>query len=196
MSTDTSGASCVDAAFAPVGRRPLHRRTIELQGYERDDGLFEVEATLFDMKNYAFETSWRGVMHPGDPLHNMKLRVAYDVDFVIQEVEAQIIDAPFPVCPAAASAHQAMVGVRMSSGFTRAVRENLGGVQACAHLRELMGPIATIAYQTAMPVLERRRRERGDPAPEGKPMHLDQCYALASDGEVVAEHWPEHYTGG
>ena len=37
-----------------VPRQPLHRRTISIRGYKREDGLFDVEGHLHDTKDFDF----------------------------------------------------------------------------------------------------------------------------------------------
>ena len=49
-----------------------------------------------------------------------------------------------------------------------------------------------MAYQTIWP--SREKTADGDGA-KSRPAHFDRCHALASDGEVVREHFPEWYTG-
>ncbi|HRE16891.1 MAG TPA: hypothetical protein PLW86_07450, partial [Rhodocyclaceae bacterium] len=60
------------------------------------------------------------------------------------------------------------------------------GVNGCTHIVELMGPIATTAFQTIYPILSREREE------QGRPPVIDTCHALAADGPVVAMIWPQH----
>jgi hypothetical protein len=48
--------------------------------------------------------------------------------------------------------------------------------------------MATVAYQT-------RVRATNERDPNKKPGHLDTCHALATDGPVVKDHFPEFYTG-
>ena len=31
--------------------------------------------------------------------------------------------------------------------------------------------------------------------PKRRPMHIDSCHVLKSDGEVVKQAWPDYYTG-
>ena len=38
-----------------VSRTPIHKRFITTQVYERDDGLWDLEATLIDKKDYDFQ---------------------------------------------------------------------------------------------------------------------------------------------
>ena len=68
----------------------------------------------------------------------------------------------------------------------------LGGVHGCTHLVELLGPVATTAFQTIFPIKSRRKDAHADGK---KPPMLDSCHALATDGEIVRLHWPRFYTG-
>ena len=73
------------------------------------------------------------------------------------------------------------------------MKELLGGTRGCTHLVELLGPMATTAYQTL--VGQRRKKPQPEDAPRRKPWHLDTCHALASDGPIVKKDWPDFYTG-
>ncbi|MFW5679331.1 MAG: DUF2889 domain-containing protein [Pseudomonadota bacterium] len=175
-----------------VDRVPLHRRAIDCRGFRRADGLFDIEARIVDTKAYTVANRWRGPLLPGDPIHDMTLRVTLDGDLVVREVHAVTDGAPFPVCPTITAAFGSLVGLRIGPGFTRAVRQRLGGMHGCTHLVELLGPLATTAIQTIRPL---QRRPADAPPPTRPPGHLDACHALRRDGPVVREHYPEWYTG-
>jgi hypothetical protein len=90
--------------------------------------------------------------------------------------------------------------LRIYPGFQKQVRDLLGGTAGCTHLVELLGPVATTAFQTVFPYREWHRSrapESRPPAgkPGRKPRLVDSCHAFASDGEVVKRYWPEFYTG-
>ena len=40
---------------APSARKKLHTRNIELNGYLREDGLFDIEAHMTDIKTYSID---------------------------------------------------------------------------------------------------------------------------------------------
>lgn len=177
----------------PVARKPLHHRSIDCRGYRRDDGLWDIEARMIDTKTYAFENLDRGGMvQPGQPLHDMLLRVTIDDDFLIHAVEAVTEAGPFALCGAVAPAFAELAGLRIGKGFTAEVRRRLGGVHGCTHIVELFGPLATTAYQTLYPAKERKAAA----APKRtRPRLIDTCHALAADSQVVARLWPEFYEG-
>jgi len=82
--------------------------------------------------------------------------------------------------------------LRIASGWTQKTRELLGGVKGCTHLVELLGPVATTAFQSVY--AERAKRDSARPK-NSKPGLVDTCHAYAADGPIVRERWPEFYTG-
>lgn len=176
----------------PADREPMHRRSIDCRGYRRRDGLWDIEGHLVDTKAYSFPNHDRGEIHAGEPLHEMWVRLTVDDDLVVREVEAVTDAGPYRVCPDAAPRLAVLKGLRIAPGWTKAVRQRLAGVNGCTHLTELLGPMATVAYQTLVSV----RMKRLDATPsDRKPSVIDSCYAYRSDGEVVQRRWPQFYTG-
>jgi len=180
-----------------VPREHIHTRHVECRGFRRADGLWDIEGHLTDVKSYPFHNLHRGEIAPGTPIHDMWLRLTVDDDLTIHAVEAVTDSSPFRTCPEATPNFQRLVGLSIRSGFKREVRERLGGTQGCTHLVELLGPIATTAFQTVFPI--KNRSEAAGAAQDGahrpRPQLIDTCHALASDGQVVRESWPDYYTG-
>lgn len=180
-----------------VSRETIHTRHVECRGYLRADGLWDIEGHLTDVKSYAFANDFRGTVPPGTPVHEMWVRVTVDNELLIRDIEAVTDYSPFPLCPNAAPNFARLKGLKMSAGFLSQVRKLLGGTEGCTHLVELMGPIATTAFQSIFPYRERLREAAGKAPsePRHKPHLLDTCLAFASDGEVVKQLWPKFYTG-
>ena len=175
-----------------VTRELHHTRRITLSGYRRADGLYDIEGELSDTKPFDVPNHHRETIAAGQPIHGMKLRLTVDLDLTIRAVEAVSDDVPNPVCRDVTPNFQRLVGLRMTPGFTRAVRERLGGREGCTHLVELVGAVATAAYQTLF--FEREQRDRANPQRE-RPHVIDTCFTLRSDGPVVARRWPQYATG-
>ena len=125
----------------PAPRELLHLRDIELRGYRRTDGLFDIEARLTDTKTYSFGNQDRGEITAGTPLHGMLARMTVDEEMVIQRFEAATEFGPYLACPAAAPNFAALAGLTIGRGFLRAANERVGGIKGCTHLRELLGQI-------------------------------------------------------
>jgi hypothetical protein len=177
----------------PAPRQHIHTRKVEVRGYRRADGLWDIEGHLADTKTYSFENKDRGEVQSGEPIHDMWMRVTVDDGLRIHAVEAVTDSGPYGICGAIAPNFQRLVGLTIRGGFRRKVKEILGGREGCTHLIELLGPIGTTAVQTIFPLKQKEAQDSG--VPRERPPMLDTCHALASDGEVVRTHWPEFYTG-
>lgn len=184
----------------PAEREHIHTRSIDCKGYLRQDGLWDIEAHMTDTKTYAFDNAYRGRLEPGDPIHDMWLRVTIDDGFVIRGAEAAMDGTPYGMCPQAAPNFERLVGIKIGPGWMKAVRQQVGGVNGCTHLVELLQTVATVAYQTTYSAKAVKKSEKdaaAEPTDSAKrrPPHLHTCHALRTDGEVVKRHYPEWYTG-
>lgn len=186
----------------PKARRHLHTRTIDLAGYYRDDGLFDIEARIVDRKTYTYESRWRGTVASGHPVHDMSLRLSVDGDLVVREVEAVMDVQPYTICSEVLDNFQRLVGLRIGAGWNKKVREAVGGVEGCTHLGELLGPLATVTFQTLSgdyprELMGKPPRERGAHSEENGeiPFMLNGCHTWSSDSPVVQQDYPSYYTG-
>ncbi len=176
----------------PAPREPLHTRKVRCQGFRRDDGLYDIEGTLIDVKSVDFHNMDRGHVRPGEPIHEMWLRLTVDIDFNVIDVEARSVWGPYTICGDITPNFKRLKGLTIQRGWTQKTRELLGGTQGCTHLVELLGPIATTAFQTIHgDRVERDNRE----GRKGKPALIGSCHAYAPDSVVVLQRHPEYYTG-
>ncbi len=170
-------------------RQLLHTRQVSCQGYLRSDGLWDIEGRMTDIKSFDMHNPDRGgQIAAGEPLHDISLTLTFDRTMKIREVSARIDYSPFNQCPRIIKAFQQLVGLRVSPGFSRQVKELFSGVSGCTHLVELLPPIATTAYQT---LWQSEKGYDGDD-PEVHKFLLNSCHALAVDGDVIKTHWPEY----
>ena len=73
----------------------MHTRRVEYRGFRRDDGLWDIEGDLLDTKPYAFEIEGEGEWAPGEPIHQMSIRVTLDEAMVIRELGAMKVAQGF-----------------------------------------------------------------------------------------------------
>ena len=181
----------------PAERRDIHTRQIVCRGYRRTDGLWDIEGHLTDTKAYPFPNQHRGLIEPGDPLHDMHMRLTIDDRLTVQAVEATTDKGPYGLCGAITPAFQNLVGLQIGPGFSRRTKNMLGGVKGCTHLLELLGRMATAAFQTVYPILARERAEAGDEDTPSRqrPALINSCHIYASNGDLVRWRWPDYYTG-
>ncbi|MBF5096503.1 DUF2889 domain-containing protein [Azospirillum sp. INR13] len=166
---------------ARPNRRPVHRRVVACDAYQRDDGLFDVEATVTDTKPFPLGLPMRVV--PADsPLHQMTLRLAVDRQYVIHEVEVRTEHAPYHTCYPIGDRYQKLIGLAIGPGFMRSVRGLFGGALGCTHLTELLGPISTVVFQALWSEVGIDGWKRGQ-SPVG------HCLALAPGAEITQRHF-------
>jgi Protein of unknown function (DUF2889) len=174
-----------------VTREELHRRSIEMRGFRRSDGLYEIEGNVVDRKPADFRPGGHGAPVPaGAPIHDLGVRLVFDADLVVHDVDAFMQAYPYPQCVGGGGGLAAMKGMRIGSGWSRAVRELLSGPCSCTHLRELLIPMATTAYQTLGAL---RQSQPPRLAADGRPVQIDSCYAYAADRDLVRLRWPEFH---
>ncbi len=181
-------------------RRALHARSIHCEGFVRDDGLWDIEARILDTKTYVYTEPYRGRRDPGSEVHDMRVRLTIDDTLTVRDIAVAMPATPYPTCPEAAARFRQLIGLSIGSGWRSEINKRLGGTGGCTHVRELLFPMATVAFQTV-------RGWPEDNPPEGapgvrntvgsdgsRPMFIDGCYAWAADGEVVARLYPAHST--
>src|SRR3546814_20631364 len=77
-----------------VSRQPLHTRSIRVQSYGRDDGLWDLEAELIDLKAYDFPKHNGDIFRAGRPIHHMHLRITIAEALPIVAAQAVYAAAP------------------------------------------------------------------------------------------------------
>jgi len=170
-----------------AAREPLHRRSIQIQGYKRADGLYDIEGHLLDTKPYDFKLA-AGVRPAGEPIHSMWLRITVDRDLNIVDADAAMDAMPYVGhCDDIVPAYRKLIGLALRSGYQQRVRELLGGIAGCTHVTELAGALATAAFQT---MAGQRLQDPGE-----KPFQLDRCHALEATKPAVAKYYPRWYRG-
>ncbi|OZI36363.1 hypothetical protein CEG14_15285 [Bordetella genomosp. 1] len=175
-----------------ISRQPLHTRSIRVQCYGREDGLWDLEAELIDVKGYDFPKRNGETFKAGDPIHHMHLRITIDDGYTIVAAVAAYDAAPYgESCMAIDGAYADLVGMNLLKGFRRQVKERFGHVAGCTHMTELSQVLPTSAVQ----MMAGERRQNSASNPERRPFQLDGCHALRTDGPVVLEYYPQWYTG-
>lgn len=177
-----------------VKREPLHTRTITVNSFAREDGLWDIEAELIDTKAYDFPKRDGSTHHAGAAVHHMHLRITIDADFTITQAVAAYDAAPYNEhCMSIAPDYTGLVGLNLLRKFRDAVRERFLRAAGCTHMTELCYVLPTVAVQT---MANRRRQDRDKAAERGRrPFQLGGCHALRLDGAVVQEHYPTWYVG-
>ena len=174
-----------------VSRTLVHRRRIELLGWKRGDGLWDIEARLTDVKDHDYPLA-SGLRRAGEPVHDMWVRATIDKDFNVIDAAASIDAVPYPGgCDTIAPAYGRIVGLNLLRGFRLTVAEMFGTIKGCSHLTELLSSLPTAAIQTFASEMD--DTEGLDPG--RKPFQLDRCHALDTGSDTVRRYYPKWYRG-
>ncbi|ROT44232.1 DUF2889 domain-containing protein [Pusillimonas sp. NJUB218] len=182
-----------------VAREHVHTRSMRVNAYARDDGQWDLEAELIDVKGYDFPKSGGTIHKAGQPVHHMHLRLTITEDFTITDAVAAYDAAPYnEYCSSIAPDYKDMVGMNLLRGFRQAVKARFARTEGCTHLSELSYILPTAAVQT---MAGRRRKqaesdasqaEQGD-KPARRPFHIEGCHALRVDSPMTLKFYPQWY---
>jgi hypothetical protein len=178
-----------------TGRSLVHKRQVNCEGYLRDDGLWDIEGWVTDVKAEVYHNFDRGDVPPGEHLHGMGLRITIDNDYTIVDAEAVMDFSPYRICPEITPSFKKLIGMSLKKGFNARVRETFAGAHGCVHLVELLGPMATTAMQTAGYKRNMILRQEGAKGGTKKPPFFDTCHTWSSGSSVVKREFPALYTG-
>ena len=173
---------------AAADRQLKHRRQIDVQVFARGDGLWEVDATLSDVKTRDSQLAG-GIRPAGEPIHDMHLRLVVDERFHIVAAGSETLAMPYAgQCDQHDDAYASLAGLNLLRGFRQALNQRVGGTVGCTHITELAQVLPTAVVQAfAGEVID----TRGEGAE--RPFQLDRCHALRSDGEVVRLFYPRWF---
>ena len=176
---------------AEITREELHWRRIDMRGFQRSDGLFEVEGTVTDRKPRVFVAVSGGKTVPAhQPIHHMGVRLVFDETMLVHDVQTFTDAAPYNQCPEGGRALDSLKGLRMTGGWSKEVRSRLGGERSCTHLMELLSPLATVAIQSLSAVNSGRPLRVDE---NGRPLKIDSCYAYGAERQLVQTLWPQFH---
>ncbi len=172
-------------------RKHIHTRDIQCRGFQREDGLWDIEGELIDAKTYDFANHDRDGVSAGEPIHHMRVRLTVTDGLEVVEAEAITESGPFTLCGDIAPVFEKLAGLTIGPGWRREVKQIMGGIHGCTHLTDMiLGPVAVTAFQTVIPA----RARRGKPVGGGRPPRLiNSCHAFREDGPIVEREWPNHH---
>jgi hypothetical protein len=188
----------------PVSRQLRHRRAIRMEAFERDDGLWDIEACLTDEKPRDVKLA-TGVRPQGLPIHELWLRITIDRSFTIVDAEAASEWAPYAgLCAASNPVYRALIGLNLVQNFRRESSRKLAGTTCCTNLTELCAVLPTAAIQAFAGEVWNTEKGGAPGKPAGSsadkeadsgkpPFQLGRCNALRFDGEAVRQYYPRWF---
>ncbi|MCA8903234.1 MAG: DUF2889 domain-containing protein, partial [Hyphomonas sp.] len=163
----------------------------------REDGLWDIDATVQDSKFYDYFDLERGKLPAGAFVHNISTRVTIDNEMNVREIAYHMEDIPYSFCHGGGENLPKLVGANLAKGWRHALNENLGRTAGCTHLKEMLFGVATVAFQTLSAWRESRTGAEslstGDITET--PFYMGGCHSMAFDSPVVEKFYPLFYTG-
>jgi hypothetical protein len=174
-----------------ITRRALkHTRAISIEAFARDDGLWDLDAQITDIKTRDNNLA-SGVRLSGSPIHDLSLRITIDTHMTIIDAEAVSDAVPYPgFCNTIGPDYKKLIGLNLLRQFRFGVNERLSGIKGCTHITELAQLLPTAAIQAFAGDVIDTRDGADDSNSTEKPFQLDRCHALRVDGLAVAQYYP------
>ena len=170
-----------------VERTRMHVRSVQLDGYKRVDGLWDIEARLTDVKGHDYPISSKTIPQ-GEAVHDMWVRVTIDHKMNVVDAAACTDAMPYDgMYDTIHPAYAQLIGLNLFHGFRKAVKDLFGGTRGCSHITELVMFLPTAALQTFASDV-RDNEDSGH-----KPYQLDKCHALDSHSDAVRRYYPRWY---
>jgi hypothetical protein len=174
----------------PCARTPLHSRRIHCEGFRREDGLLELEATLIDTKPMPLQLVSR-VVPAKEPIHQMRVRLVLNAQREIVDATAFSEHTPYATCSGVEAGYRQLIGLRIEPGFTQQVKRLFRGIAGCTHITELLPLMASTAFQVFW--ADGSFAAQDAPASEPRQTPLGGCHALRLDGDVVRTYFPQFH---
>lgn len=167
-----------------------HHRRIDFRGYRRSDGQYEVEGRLLDRKCHDFTPPGdTRMVKAGEAIHDMWVTLVFDAEMTITDVKTSMHSYPYLSCPGGGDTLQSLVGLRIGAGWNSEIRKRLPNCDTCTHMKEILTPLASAAYQT---MTQERLHLVNARAPDGTPVKIDSCHAYSRSRSLVKKLWPDH----
>lgn len=164
-------------------RERMHRRSITSEGYLRDDGLWDIEARMIDLKTYDVYREFDGSRVPsGSPFHDISVKLTIDDQFLIHDISVAMSAFPFPSCGGAEPSFEQIKGTRIGPGWNRWLKKTFAGKVGCTHVLELLPVAATTAFQTMWQPLAKKYPAAVPKALIGL---VNTCHGWSEDGPMV-----------
>jgi hypothetical protein len=168
---------------------PIHVRTYDCEAFAEDDGRMRVRGRLTDNKPQGLGLA------DGEPLtiHQMVVELYISMpDFIIDQVEVSMEVRPYDLCTAILEDYEKLVGLSITRGYSRRVRELFGGPNGCSHIGALLQALGPVAVQASWSLvtlhedLARRASPMDGDAEERSRrarLNADTCHVWAEGGE-------------
>ena len=169
---------------------PIHRRSYDTEAFDEGDGRMRVRGRLVDTKPQGLGLA------DGQPLviHDMEVDLVVRVeDFTIEDVEARMAVHPYELCTDVLPDYRKLIGLSITRGYSRKVRELFGGPGGCSHVGALLQALGPVAVQASWSLVNLHADPADRVAAEGDAeqtarrarLNTNTCHVWAEDGPQI-----------
>ncbi|MCD4721588.1 MAG: DUF2889 domain-containing protein [Desulfobacula sp.] len=116
----------------------IHTRDIRLATYPHTDSSVIIHGVLKDQRYIRVFDITGAVMEPG-VIHHMDVKLLIKSDpLMIEDAEVEMIHVPMSECSTTLDTIEKLKGLKIKSGFSKKIRDIMGGKRGCTHLCQLI----------------------------------------------------------
>ncbi len=169
-----------------VGKK-IHSRDITMSTYVAGDDQIIVHGELMEKRLDTYYLL-SGEERPAGVLHNMIINLLLEgPELIIKEIEVEMPGIPREECIQLTGSLEPVIGLSISTGFTKKAKELAGGIKGCHHLLTLLLSMAPAAVQGywAYRATKAIATDRNARARHLKYLPLNSCRVWREDGPLV-----------
>lgn len=167
--------------FDPAQGRHIHRRSVVTDCWMAENDRLVAIGELRDDKSMPSLTYSGKVVPAGGTMHDMQITLVLSKALVIESIRVDMRAVPGETCHEIEAAYEKVVGLSIAKGFSRKLREGLGGASGCAHLTTLLLQMAPTILQAQMSVEDTQEFD-----PERWHMLTNSCHIFRENGPGFA----------
>jgi hypothetical protein len=136
----------------------IHSRTITVNSYEIDDSSLLIEGDLVDERFFpSYYYSRNEYLDPGI-VHDIRVEMRVSLPALeITEAHASMKKIPISECLGVESSAGRIVGLKIRPGFSKDLKDRLGGTAGCLHMTTLIYHMGAAAVQGMWAAVSRKR---------------------------------------
>lgn len=167
-----------------INRQEIHTRDISLSTHPHTDSSILIHGILKDRRHIKIFDVTGVPVEPGI-IHHMEVILLIRPDPLrIDDAEADMIHVPMPECRTTLDTIEKLKGLEIRSGFSKNIRNIMGGKTGCTHLSQL---VLAMGQEIVHGWLSHKRKEYS-PVPENidtfdeKDFLIDSCRMWTKNG--------------
>jgi len=162
----------------------IHERNLSIRTTEIGENMICIEGNLTDERLCpAFQYSKRQLVDKG-VYHHIQVKMTLSLPkLTIESIRAQMPTVPIEHCREIERVVTQLVGIQLARGFSRKVRERIGGVNGCVHMTQLLLAMSAASVQGSYAYYNRVRNNGKPMKPEyDESLLVNSCHVWRESG--------------